>query len=382
MSGKTYYIDNNGTRHLIKKKIHIDANGVPTQIKKKFFEGKNTFSSSHIVKYHVDVNDIRDIEVDDGGDAILWAPTPAISGWIFVGWREDTSANPSVVDHKTVEVDGVHLYAVFRKVITITLQGGSSAITNTGTRYYNNGNTENPVIKLGTSAISGWNLIGYRDDMTATATVSYTAGQSYTFTESKTLYAVFNRTLTLSYNGNNATAGSVAAQTGTQYYNNGYYANPSFTIRANAFRRNGYCDYPGQLYPWKIHLYNFAGWGLNQASTVQYQPGGTITLSNSAILYVVWSVDNVGINDNHQQIYSIGGSYTFTASTNHCLIVVQDMKIESNFDITSINQPYHIIETYKSSYEAGYICAYYVEVWAKSCTMGFSKTGTGASVYR
>lgn len=272
MSGKTYYIDNNGLQHLIKKKIHIDANGVPTQIKKKFFDGKNTFSSSHIVKYHVDVDDIRDIEVDDGGDAILWAPTPVRSGWIFTGWREDDEADPTVVDHKTVEVDGIELYAVFHKVITVTLQGGSAVVTNTGTRYYNNSNDESPVITLGYSAMSGWNLVGYRNDMTATSAVDYTAGQSYTFDESKTIYAVFSRTLTLSYNGNGATSGSVASQTGTQYYNNGYYLNPAITTRANGYARTDY---------------NFNYW-YNGATTVA--AGNPITISSDFILYAHWTL--------------------------------------------------------------------------------------------
>lgn len=274
MSGKTYYIDNNGLRHLIKKKIRIDANGVPTQIKKKFFEGKNTFSSSHIVKYHVDVDDVRDIEVDDGGDAILWAPTPAISGWIFVGWREDEEADPTVLDHKTVEVDGLHLYAVFKKNITITLQGGSSAITNTGVRYHNNSNDESPVITLGTSAITGWNIVGYRNDMTATSAVDYTAGQSYTFDESKTIYAVFSRTLTLSYNGNGATGGSTAAQTGTQYYNNGYYVNPTFTIRSNGYSRTDY---------------RFDYWNTGSTSGTARNAGTNIEISDNTAMYAHWT---------------------------------------------------------------------------------------------
>lgn len=280
MSGKTYYIDNNGLLHLIKKKVRIDANGVPTQIKKKFFEGKNTFSSSHIVKYHVNVNDVRDIEVDDGGDAILWAPTPAISGWIFVGWREDEEADPTVLDHKTVEVDGLHLYAVFKKNITITLQGGSSAITNTGVRYHNNSNDESPVITLSTSALTGWNLIGYRNDMTATSAVDYTAGQSYTFDESKTIYAVFSRTITLSYNGNGATGGSTAAQTGTQYYNNGYYGNPSITLRANGFTRAN--SVSGTEYS-----YTFTGWNLGAA-------GATITISDNTTALAQWRATPTG----------------------------------------------------------------------------------------
>ena len=207
------------------------------RVKKDFYGSRNTFSASHIVTFHIDTNNTQEVEIDDGVNIIDYAPSASKDGWTFVGWREDTTASSTVLTQKDCLLDNHELYAVFKRTLTITLTGGTTNVVNTGIQYYNNGTYANPSITLGTSAISGWTLIGYRTDTTATSSVSYAAGTAYTFDQDTTLYAVFNRTLTISYNGAGATSGSTAAQTGTQYYNNGNYANPSFTLRANGFAR-------------------------------------------------------------------------------------------------------------------------------------------------
>ena len=84
---------------------------------------------------------------------------------------------------------------------------------------------------------SGWSFVGWRKDKTASGSVesSITAG-----TVDINLYAVYKATITLSYNGNGATSGSTASQTGYRYYNNGNTTNPSFTLRSNGFTRTNY----------------------------------------------------------------------------------------------------------------------------------------------
>ena len=273
MSGKSYYIDANGTPHLIKKKYYVNSNGIILPIKKCYKDSKNVFSSSHIVQYHIDTNNIISVEVDDGGDAVISAPTASRSGWIFVGWREDTTASTTIINKKTVVVDNIHLYAVFKQTITVTLSGGSSEIKNTGTKVYNNGNVSNPSITLGTSAISGWSLVGYRSDRTATSSVSYIAGRAYTFSSNATLYAVFSRTLTLSYNGNTG-SGYISPQNGTQYYNNGYYANPTFTLKANAFTKTDY---------------RFDYWNIGSTSGTPAAANTSISISSNTTVYAHWT---------------------------------------------------------------------------------------------
>lgn len=177
------------------RKVYIGED----RIKKIYIGNDLVFSDSHLVTYHINTNDVRQVEVDDGENALdsQWAPTATLSGFTFVGWRQDTQANPSVLPSKTVTEDNIHLYAVF------------------------------------------------------------------------------SRTLTLTYNGNGATSGSTASQTGTQYYNNGNLGNPTLIVNPNGYGRRDY---------------NFIGWGLNQAGVVQYQAGTAVTITNNSVMYAIWQL--------------------------------------------------------------------------------------------
>lgn len=124
--------------------------------------------------------------------------------------------------------------------------------------------------KTFTPSKSGWTFTGWRQDKAANGSVlsSFVMGD-----EPVTLYAVFEQTVTLSYNGNGSTGGSTAAQTGKRYYNNDNVANPSFTLRSNGFSRTDY---------------TFKAWALGSAGGIQYAAGASVTLSASTTMYAVW----------------------------------------------------------------------------------------------
>ena len=158
---------------------------------------------------------------------------------------------------------------------------GSRKIYSSGSTctYICDGNTYQEEVDEGASCLSpktvtpakdGWEFAGWRQDTEANGNVlsSLTMGDAPI-----TLYAVFRQTITLSYNGNSATSGSTAAQTGYRYYNNGNVANPSFTLRSNGFSRSGY---------------TFSKWALNSASGTQYAVGASMTLAASTTMYAVW----------------------------------------------------------------------------------------------
>ena len=138
---------------------------------------------------------------------------------------------------------------------------------------------------------SGWEFVGWRQDTAANGSVlsSLAMGDAPI-----TLYAVFRQTITLSYNGNSATSGSTAAQTGYRYYNNGNMANPSFTLSANGFSRTSY---------------TFTKWALGSASGTQYAAGVNVTLAASTTMYAVWKASSVAVAGNSNYI-SINGDMT------------------------------------------------------------------------
>ncbi len=139
---------------------------------------------------------------------------------------------------------------------------------------------------------SGYTFIGWRPDSIAAGNVISSAySQSIMGDSPVTLYAVFQQIITLSYYGNGASSGSVSAQTGIRYYNNGNVANPTFTLVANGY------GYPN---------YVFSGWAMGSAGGTQYPAGSAVTLSTSTLFYASW------VQSSYQFGYT-GGVQSFTA---------------------------------------------------------------------
>lgn len=159
------------------------------------------------------------------------------------------------------------------------LYSSGNTITYTVTYHVDTGVTYQEEVDEGASCLSpqtfipeksGWEFAGWRQDTEANGSVLSSLAM---YDVPVTLYAVFRQTITLSYNGNSATNGSTAAQTGCRYYNNGNVANPGFTLRSNGFSRSDY---------------TFSKWALGSASGTQYAAGASVTLSASTTMYAVW----------------------------------------------------------------------------------------------
>lgn len=340
-----------------KSKIYVGSK----KVKKIYIGATKTYSAGNWVTYVVDSNTSYSEEVDEGLSILSPSTfTPTKSGWSFVGWRFDTTANGSVISSQTMGDDPITLYAVFSQTVTGTFSSYSSTKTVKGTRYYNTGNITNATIATPTGAsYSGWDWRGwssnnstsataevwkatgntitdvtenftcyglyqqtvtctfksYNSNQTtrgiryynaygntsnasitvpngaayngwswrgwsasgntgATSSVAYSSGNTISnLSSNHTYYGLYQQTITLSYNGNGATSGSVGNQTGTRYHNSaGNYSNPSFTLANNGFVRSG-----GDV------VYAFNGWDLGEA-------GANITLDTSKTAYAQWKV--------------------------------------------------------------------------------------------
>lgn len=251
------------------------------KIKKGYYEGKQVYSSGSTVTYYVDSGISYTEEVDEG-ESCLSPKTfaPAKSGWTFVGWRADTTASGTVYTSKVMGDEPVALYAVFKTGVTVGYYNGTTSIaTQTKERYYNNGNIANPSFTLTQKALSGWAARGWSTGTTAAASILYNNGATFTRDSNITLYGMYYQTVTVSYNGNGNTSGSVAADSGIRYYNsNGAVANPSFMLKSNSFAKTGY---------------TFVKWGLNSATGTQYAPGTSVSLAGSITMYAIWRPANI-----------------------------------------------------------------------------------------
>jgi uncharacterized repeat protein (TIGR02543 family) len=234
------------------------------------------WSAGGTVTYIVDENVSYSEEVDSGATCLSPTTfTPSKDGWTFIGWRDDVSASKDVLGEKVMDNDSVTLYAVYDQDVTATFYSGENkTVANpvTGTRYYNGfGITVNAAITVpGEESISGWEWRGWSDNGKegADEPVAYGDGDVIMgVSEDRAYYGLYQRDITLTYDGGGSDSGSVTSQTGVRYYNSaGNYSNPTFTLAANGFEKADY---------------DFIGWDLGAA-------GSIITLTESKTAYAQW----------------------------------------------------------------------------------------------
>lgn len=272
------------------------------KVKSMWYGSIRVYPNAGEVTYYVDNEVVYTEEIDIDQSCLTPTTfTPSKSGWTFVGWREDSTASSSVLSEKISDGNNYTLYAVFRQNVTVTkYNGSSSATTETKTRYYNNTNVANPSFTLSQNNLSGWTAQGWCTSNSATAAVAVNNGATITLTANATYYGKYSRTITLSYNGNGATGGSTAAQTGTRYYNSGNYSNPSFTLRSNGFSRtNG----------------TFTDWAIGSVNGTKYSVGAKVTLSSNETFYAKWTIRSSSTRNGqfggwHQDSHGIDGNKT------------------------------------------------------------------------
>ena len=254
------------------KKLYIGNQAV----RKAYLGNQLVYSAGNIVTYHVDAGVRYQEEVGEGESCLSPKTfTPQKAGWTFVGWRADATASGDVLASKVLGDNPVTLYAVFTHPVTVTYYNGSTtASRQTKSRYWNNGNAASPSFALTQAAKSGWSARGWSAATAANGGISYANGATFSRDSDVTLYGMYQQAVTLSYNGNGATGGSMAAQTGYRYYNsNGQTLNASFSLRTNGFTLSGGV--------WKA-------WALGGVSGTRYGAGTSITLAANTTMYAVW----------------------------------------------------------------------------------------------
>lgn len=206
------------------------------------------------------------------------------SGWTWRGWsggsttNADATALYSAGESVECKTSSTH-YGLYQQDITCTFYSWAKTLYETGTRYYNAaGNYSSLDMTVPTGATSsGWTWRGYSaaGDSAGNAAVAYANGDVIAnVTSGQLYYGLYQRTLTLSYNGNGSTGGSTASQTATQYVNAiANYVNPKLTLRANGFSKT---------------YYSFQKWAMGSTSGTQYSSGASVTLSENTTFYALW----------------------------------------------------------------------------------------------
>lgn len=241
------------------------------KVKRVYAGNVKIYSSGNVVTYKVDANISYTEEVDS--DASCLSPktfNPTKSGWEFLGWREDATANGTVLSSKIMADSPVTLYAVFRQTIKVIYYNNSTSPSGTlGYRYYNNGAVVNPSFTLTQASRSGWTARGWSTGTAGNSSITYNNGAEFTRDSNITLYGMYQQNITVTYYNNSTTASTTS---GTRYYNsNGAVVNPSFTLTQAAGDGGG----------------TARGWSTTNKgdATITYNNGATFTRDSNVTLY-------------------------------------------------------------------------------------------------
>ena len=187
--------------------------------------------------------------------------------------------------------------------------------------------------KTFTPAKSGWTFVGWREDTTASADVltSKVMGD-----EPIKLYAVYSKTITLSYNGNGHTSGSTPNQSGTQYFNaSGSYKHPSLTLAPNGYTKTDY---------------TFTKWAIGSASGKQYEVGASITITGNTTFYAYWAISTKGVLYENGALTELGKHYvtSLVASKSHQPPAYQEAITYTNYIVIVLNKALNLKVSWKA----------------------------------
>ena len=248
---------------------------------------------------YIDLNKESTVSSSPGDSVTIRSSGLAYSsGWTFEGWATTTSSiDIDYTGGEDLYASGadrsITLYAVYsQSMSSVTCYfGANQANSNTRSRTkWRCHKTKTAVVFFHTMSPSSlptfssssltvgsltYSAIGWREDTTA-GPADYSAGETLTSAEignlPTSIYAVYSKTVSISYNSNGG-SGSMSASTGTAYYNSyGNSSTATITLKSCSFT------------PPTGKSFNY--WALGSASGTKYE--GSISTSYDSTMYAVW----------------------------------------------------------------------------------------------
>lgn len=266
--------------------------------------GKNCYNSSGQTYSYVTAPTGKNVSYIIPGSEVT-------SDWTWLGWSKagqtDAVTSATYVNGKEIAgaSSGNVYYGLYHRKTSIKyVQNGGSTSSATGDSYYNAYGNYNkakftaPVV----NALSGWNIYGWSAANKTAANTERFCGSGKPFEQASdaTLYALYQRTITLSYNSNGG-SGSMTPHTATQQYNvssSGNTTKHKFTLKTCSF---SYTNNTFQL------------WAEGSVSGAKKAAGSTVEISKNTTYYAIWDSNDIS----GQTLYSgTGGVEVQTGSFN------------------------------------------------------------------
>lgn len=272
-------------------------------------------------------------------------------GWTTRGWSVDTKGDATLKFSKIVTISSdLTVYGCYFKQCALTAISRSKHYTHRIYAYYNSsGETQDASWELPVgSEYEGWSWRGWTTEEKADADVMYSSGDTVSNgTDDLTVYGLYEQTITLSYDGNGSTGGSVPSQSYTRYYNaKGIYSNSAiFTLSDNGFSKTGY---------------RFSKWAMGSIEGTQYDVGSTGILTESTTFYAVWIYVGGEINVFSATFEENFGAMTFeetnrSLDSNYLSSVMTKLSCGASQDETNTNEATILGLTSKAKSEYKYV---------------------------
>lgn len=167
------------------------------KIKSIYYGSQIVYKDSIIITYQVEPTEFYYEEISIGENILNPTTfTPSKSGYTFLGWKYDKTADNKVLQNITA-TEPVTLYALFSRQIMLSYNGNGSSSgsvsSQSGTVYYNNENKSNVIFTLKSNGFtkSGYSFSKWAVD--STSGTQYSAGANITCTGNTIMYAIWKR---------------------------------------------------------------------------------------------------------------------------------------------------------------------------------------------
>lgn len=252
------------------------------------------------------------------------APGPVRPGSIFAGWNTQADGKGTFY-HEGVDIlktqEDITLYAIFDKTLTVNFYSGSQGNIETKTAIITGDNISGTVETPELEEMEGWTRMGWSTD-TSGYEREVQAGTALTLTENADYYGIYEKDVTLSYEGEegNGTDTRETKLCRANVHSTITCDKPAFTLRPAPVRKG----------------YIFQGWstqpdGRSEADgrVALYPPESRQEFDRDTTLYPSWKADNASYRVEHHLQEIEGEGYVLEAAETEELFGIVGETVEA-----------------------------------------------------